>query len=82
MLFALVFLICSLYVVHLQFDGFDDEVYQKIRGQKLLDIKFQALNNLKKLGLSVDLKVTVVKGVNEKEMSKILKFALNKTLSR
>jgi hypothetical protein len=62
--------------VHFQFDGFDDEVYQKIRGQKLLDIKLKALENLKRLGLSVDLKVTIVKGINEKEMAQILKFAL------
>ncbi|MDP8234630.1 MAG: radical SAM protein [Candidatus Saelkia tenebricola] len=62
--------------VHLQFDGFSDEVYLKIRGKKLLNIKLKALDNLKKLGLSVDLKATIVKGVNEKEMAGILEFAL------
>lgn len=61
--------------VHLQFDGFDDEIYLKIRGTRLLDIKFRALENIKKLGLSVDLKVTIVKGVNEDQMGKILEFA-------
>lgn len=62
--------------VHLQFDGFDDNIYLEIRGERLLEIKLRALDNLEKLGLSVDLKVTVVKGINEGEMSKILEFGL------
>ncbi len=62
--------------VHLQFDGFDDDVYLKIRGKKLLKNKLEALDNLRRLGISVDLKATIVKGVNEREMAKILQFAL------
>ena len=61
--------------IHLQFDGFNDDIYLKIRGARLLDIKFRALENINKLNLSVDLKVTVVKGVNEDQMGKILEFA-------
>ncbi|MDD5614161.1 MAG: radical SAM protein [Candidatus Omnitrophica bacterium] len=62
--------------VHLQFDGFDDEVYLKIRGKSLLDAKMKALINLKQDGFSVDLKATILRGVNEKEMAKILDFGL------
>jgi uncharacterized radical SAM superfamily Fe-S cluster-containing enzyme len=60
--------------VHLQFDGFDDGVYEKIRGRKLLEIKLKTLGNLEKLNISTDLVVTVVRGINEKEMAKVLDF--------
>jgi sulfatase maturation enzyme AslB (radical SAM superfamily) len=62
--------------VHLQFDGFDDRIYETIRGKKLLDIKFKALDNLERLNISTDLKVTVVRGVNENQMAKILDCAV------
>ncbi|MFH1791329.1 MAG: radical SAM protein [Candidatus Omnitrophota bacterium] len=61
--------------VHLQFDGFDDEVYVKIRGRKLMDVKKKALDNLEALGIATDLVVTVVKGVNEAETGKVLDYA-------
>lgn len=60
--------------VHLQFDGFDDEVYLKLRGERLLNMKVRALKNLERLNISTDLKVTLVRGVNEKEIEKILDF--------
>jgi sulfatase maturation enzyme AslB (radical SAM superfamily) len=62
--------------VHLQFDGLDDRIYEIIRGKKLLDIKLKTLNNLGKLNISTDLKVTIVRGVNEGQMSKILDYAV------
>lgn len=63
--------------VHLQFDGFDDSVYEKIRGKKLVDIKMKTLDNLKKLNLSTDLVVTIVRGINEQEIVKVLDFGVN-----
>jgi uncharacterized radical SAM superfamily Fe-S cluster-containing enzyme len=62
--------------VHLQFDGFDDEAYEKIRGKRLLGIKLDALNNLGKLNISTDLVATIVRGVNEKEIIKIIDFGV------
>jgi uncharacterized radical SAM superfamily Fe-S cluster-containing enzyme len=62
--------------VHLQFDGFDDRAYEAIRGKKLLDIKLKALDNLKRLNIPIDLKVTIVRGVNEGQMTKILDYAV------
>lgn len=64
----------GLHEVHLQFDGFDDCVYEKIRGKKLLETKRKALVNLEKLDIATDLVATIVRGVNEKEMIKILHF--------
>ncbi len=61
---------------HLQFDSLDDEaVYEKIRGRAFGDVKFKAVENLGKYNISVDLKVTVSKGLNEGQMLKILDFA-------
>lgn len=59
---------------HLQFDGFDDEVYEKIRGQRLLSGKMKALENLERLNIATDLVVTIVRGFNEKEMIKVMDF--------
>ena len=62
--------------IHLQFDGFDDYVYEKIRGKKLLNIKLAVLENLEKLNISTDLVVTIVRGLNEKEMVKVLDYGV------
>jgi MoaA/NifB/PqqE/SkfB family radical SAM enzyme len=62
--------------VHLQFDGFDDCVYEKIRGRKLLEIKLKTLDNLEKLNISTDLVATIVRGINENQMSDILNFGV------
>lgn len=62
--------------VHLQFDGFDDCIYEKIRGKKLLEIKRKALDNLESLNIATDLVATIVRGLNEKEMVKILNFGV------
>ncbi len=60
--------------VHLQFDGFTDRIYQEIRGEKLLEIKLKALENLGRLNIPTDLKVTVVRGINDNQMAKIIDF--------
>ena len=62
--------------VHLQFDGFDDNVYETIRGRKLLSVKLKALENLERLKISTDLKATIVRGVNENQMAGVLDFAV------
>jgi len=62
--------------VYLSFDGFDDEAYKKIRNQALAKIKFKALNNLKKLDISTTLAAVIGRDINEKEIKKILDFAI------
>lgn len=61
--------------VHLQFDGFNDAVYEKIRGRRLLALKEDALVNLQRLDIATDLVATIVRGVNEDQMHKIVEFA-------
>ncbi|OLN27053.1 radical SAM protein [Desulfosporosinus metallidurans] len=61
--------------LYLQFDGFTPEIYQKIRGADLLDIKMKAIERLTEKGVSIVLSVTVVKGVNDHQVGDITRFA-------
>ncbi len=59
----------------LQFDGFRDETYTKLRGRPLLGEKLRAVENCESAGLPVVLVPTVVPGVNDGELGEILRFA-------
>lgn len=67
---------CGLDYVSLQFDGFDDIIYKKLRGQNLVDLKIKALDNLSKLNISTGLNVTIAKGINEDKINEIIEFAI------
>jgi pyruvate-formate lyase-activating enzyme len=62
--------------VSLQFDGFHDEIYETLRGGKLLDVKMRALDNLKTLEIPVTLNVTIARGVNEQEWGAIFDYVI------
>lgn len=62
--------------VHLQFDGFDDSTNEKIRSRKLLKTKQKALKNLRRLSISTVIEAIIVRGLNKKEMIKILNLGL------
>ncbi|MCK5213788.1 MAG: radical SAM protein [Candidatus Omnitrophica bacterium] len=68
----------GLHEVHLQFDGFNDDVYEKIRGKKQLALKIKALENLERLHVATDLVATIIRGINEQEMVKILDYGARK----
>lgn len=61
--------------IYLQFDGFDDEVYQTLRGKKLLSQKQEILRRLNEAEIKICLAVTVYQG-NLKEIPAILKLAV------
>ncbi len=67
----------GLHTVYLQFDGVDDEVYEFTRGRKLMDIKRRALENIHKAGMKACLVPTIVKGINDDQVPKILQFAID-----
>lgn len=75
--FALQCAEAGLHTVYLQFDGVDDEIYEYTRGRKLIDIKHQALKNIHRAGMKVTLVPTIVRGINDDQVSKILQFALD-----
>lgn len=67
---------CGLDYVSVQFDGFNDEIYKKLRGKELLETKLKALENLKRLNIQTGLNVTIAKGINEDQIKPILDFAI------
>lgn len=62
--------------IYLQFDGLTRSVYEKIRGQDLLDEKLKAIENCRAAGVQVVLAMTVISGVNHDQMGAVLSFAL------
>ena len=63
--------------IYFQFDGFDDETYQTIRGEAgLLSEKMLALDRLADAGLPVILVPAIERGVNDHEVGRIVRFAL------
>ena len=62
----------------MQFDGLSDHIYLKTRGQKLLRVKEQAINNCADEDLGVVLVMTVVPKVNDHQVGDIIKFAVER----
>ncbi|MCW4019025.1 MAG: radical SAM protein [Candidatus Bathyarchaeota archaeon] len=69
----------GLNIVYLQFDTFSDETYMKIRGKKLLQLKYKAIEVCRKLDMEVILVTTLMNGFNDHEVGKIIKFAAANT---
>ncbi len=70
--------------IYLQFDGMTPEPTIKARGVDILPLKFKAIENCRKAGLtSIVLVVTLVKGVNDGQLGDIIRFAAeNKDIVR
>jgi uncharacterized radical SAM superfamily Fe-S cluster-containing enzyme len=75
--FAMASAEAGLHTVYLQFDGVDDNVYEYTRGRRLIDIKRQAVENIHKAGMKICLVPTIVRGVNDDQVPKILQFAID-----
>jgi uncharacterized radical SAM superfamily Fe-S cluster-containing enzyme len=65
----------GLNIVYLQFDSFRDELYQKIRGRKLVDVKMKAIEVCRKQDMEIILVNTLMRGFNDAEVGDIVKFA-------
>ena len=65
--------------VYLQFDGTCDDIYQKLRGRRLLEIKKAAVENCGAAHLGVVLVPTIVSGVNTDHIGRIIDWALNQS---
>jgi len=62
--------------IYMQFDGLTDDVYEKIRGEKLLALKLKAVENCRKAGVQVVLAMTIIEGINDDQIGRVLEFAL------
>lgn len=64
--------------IYLQFDGFNDDLYVKLRGMPMKDLKLKVIENARKIGHeSIVLVVTLAKGVNDDQIGDIIRFALD-----
>lgn len=61
--------------IYLQFDGLTGDVYKQIRGVDLLDMKLAAIENCRKQGVQVVLAMTIVSGINDDQIGKVIEFA-------
>ena len=63
--------------IYFQFDGFEPDTYQTIRGEAdLLPVKLRALDRLAEIGCMVVLVPAIERGVNEHEVGEIIKFGI------
>jgi uncharacterized radical SAM superfamily Fe-S cluster-containing enzyme len=62
---------------YLQFDGIDDAIFKKTRGEPLLEYKFKTIENARKVGLSVILVDTVINGLNNHHVGRVLQLAID-----
>ncbi len=67
----------GLRMAYLQFDGIGNEANQHRKVGNLFDVKLRAIEELAKAGIDVILVVTVVNGVNNDQIGKILQFAVD-----
>lgn len=63
--------------ISLSFNGFDDEIYKKMKGRPLLDIMLKALENIKKAGIKTVISLTLAKGVNENQIRQICDYCFD-----
>jgi len=69
----------NVYVIF-QWDGFDDDVYQRLRGRNLMAIKKQALFNLEKFNIATQLIFVAARGINENQLGRVVRLMLDKDI--
>lgn len=66
----------GLKAVYLQFDGLKKEVYLSIRGRDMTEMRHKAVEATRRAGMCCTLAVTVARGINDREISDILRFGI------
>ncbi len=64
-------------IAALQFDGFEPRTWRNLRGQDLSDMKIELISMLEREGVRYSLTATVMKGVNDHEITPITDFFFN-----
>ncbi|HEX6271792.1 MAG TPA: radical SAM protein, partial [Polyangiaceae bacterium] len=67
----------GLRLCYLQFDGIGNEANAHRKIKNFFDVKLRAIDNLAAAGIDVVLVVTVVKGVNDGEVGRVVEFAVD-----
>ncbi|MCW5983478.1 MAG: radical SAM protein [Bryobacteraceae bacterium] len=63
--------------VYLQFDGIGNAANSHRRVGNLFDVKLRAIENLHKAGVDIVLVITLVNGINNEQVGRIVQFALD-----
>ncbi len=63
--------------IFFSFNGFDDLIYERMNGRRLLDYKLRALENIKKLGIRTIISATIARGVNDNQVSKLCRYCFD-----
>jgi uncharacterized radical SAM superfamily Fe-S cluster-containing enzyme len=66
----------GLRLAYLQFDGVGEEANAHRKVGNLFDVKLRAIENLHAAGIDVVLVVTVVRGVNDGQVGRVVRFAI------
>jgi hypothetical protein len=68
--------------IYLQFDSFEKEALEELRGIDLRDIRQKAIDNLNEYNISTTLVVVLKKGLNDHEVGKIIQYGLKQKCVR
>ncbi|MCH5584101.1 radical SAM protein [Shimazuella sp. AN120528] len=68
--------------IYLQFDSFEKEALKELRGVDLREVRKKAIDHLNEFNLSTTLVVTLKKGLNDKEIGKIIQYGLSQKAVR
>src|SRR6516162_293807 len=63
--------------VYLQFDGIGNAANSHRKVGNLFDVKLQAINNLHEAGVEIVPVTTIINGINNEQVGRIIKFALD-----
>jgi uncharacterized radical SAM superfamily Fe-S cluster-containing enzyme len=67
----------GLRIAYLQFDGVGDDANAHRKVGNLFDVKLRAIENLYRAGVDVALVVTIVKTVNDDQVGRVIRFAVD-----
>ena len=67
----------NIYVIF-QWDGFENRIYNSLRGAGLVDLKHKALQNLEQYGIGCQLIFVVARDLNEDQLGRTLRLVLEK----
>ncbi len=65
----------GLQYVYLQMDGVSDDVFEKIRGRRLLETKLRVIESARRAGLRIIFVPTVIRDVNHHQLGDLIKLA-------
>ncbi len=69
----------GLHDLYLQFDGVGEEAHRRTRGEAVWERKLAAIENCRKYDIHLCLVPTIIKGVNDDQVGRIVQFACHNT---